>query len=104
MPRKSDTIAINDAALDRRVKLTEEQREEIRKSELSTRKLAMMYGVSRRTIQFIKDPEKQRQSLLRREERGGWKQYYNKEKQTKAIREHRNYKKKLYNDGLLSKD
>lgn len=46
--------------LDRRRKLTEEQKKEIfeNKLGLSQRKLAAMYEVSRRTIQFILDPEK----------------------------------------------
>jgi hypothetical protein len=101
MPRKSDSIPINNEKLDRRKKLTEAQKEEIRKSDLSLRKLAEMYDVSKRTIQYIKDPEKKRQNLLRRKERGGWLQYYNKEKHTKAIKEHRDYKKKLMDDGLL---
>ena len=101
MPRKSDSIPINNEKLDRRKKLTEAQKEEIRKSDLSSRKLAAMYDVSRRTIQYIKDPEKKRQNLLRRKERGGWLQYYNKEKHAEATKEHRDYKKKLMDDGLL---
>ena len=31
-----------------------------------------------------------------RENRGGWKVYYDKEKNTESIKEHRNYKRDLY--------
>lgn len=77
---------------DRRVKLTEEQRREIRESSLSQQKLADYYHVSRRLIQFVKDPEKQAENIRRRLERGGWMQYYDKDAQTTATREHRRYK------------
>ncbi len=79
---------------DRRVKLTNEQREEIRNNVegLSQQKLADKYAVSKRLIQFILHPEKLAQNLLDREKRGGWKQYYNKDKNTECVREHRRYK------------
>ena len=54
------------------------------------------YGVSRRTIQFILDPEKLLENKKRRAERGGWKQYYDKDAHTEAIKEHRSYKQELY--------
>lgn len=101
MPRKSEKIPINNKALDRRVKLTDKQREEIKKSSLSSRALAKAYGVSRRTIQFIQDPEKLEQCKKRRAERGGSKIYYNREKNNKSMKEHRQYKEKLYKAGLL---
>jgi len=81
---------------DRRIKLSEDEREAIRQSSSSHRELAHQYNVSRRLIQFIKNPAAQRQNLLRREERGGWRQYYDKKKNTKAIREHRRYKRSLF--------
>jgi len=81
---------------DRRVKLTEKQREEIRSlyGTISQRKLAAQFGVSRRTVQFIGDPSKHEENLKRREERGGSAAYYDKDKNRKYIREHRQYKKK----------
>lgn len=103
MPRKSDLITIKDENLDRRTKLTTIQKKEIfmNKECLSQRKLADLYGVSRRTIQFILDPEKLKENKLRRKERGGSKEYYDKQKNTDAQREHRNYKKELYKKGLI---
>jgi hypothetical protein len=82
---------------DRRVKLTDVQREQIKENieGLSQRKLADKYGVSRRMIAFIVDPSKLEENKKRREERGGWKQYYNKEEHTFATREHRHYKQKI---------
>ncbi len=80
---------------DRRVKLTTVQREEIKAlyGTISQRKLAAMYGVSRRLITFIGCPEKHEANLACREERGGWSQYYDKDIHTVAMREHRAYKK-----------
>ncbi len=88
---------------DRRVKLTDEQKEQIKKDygKISQRKLAKIYNVSRRLIQFIGDPDKHKKNLLARKLRGGSAIYYDKEKHTKAIREHRRYKQKLYLKGEL---
>lgn len=82
---------------DRRLKLTHDQINEIKLNELnlSQRGLAAKYNVSRRTITFILDPAKKEQNLKRRAERGGWKQYYDKDKWVEAMREHRRYKKKI---------
>ena len=77
---------------DRRVKLTENQRWEIRESSLSQRKLAAFYGVSRRLIQFVKDPEKLAANLLARQERGGWQQYYDREDNRESMKQYRRYK------------
>lgn len=100
-----DKYVIKDKTLDKRVKLTPTQREEIatNKQGLSQRKLAAEYGVSRRTIQFILDPEKHKQNLLRRKERGGTMVYYDKKKNSAAIKKHRAYKKQLLKDNLLTK-
>ena len=98
MPYKFETDHVHlPRSQDRRIKLTEEQKEEIifLKGEYSQRALAKMYGVSRRLIQFIHDPEKKRQNLLRRAERGGSAIYYDKNKQAKIMREHRKYKAKV---------
>lgn len=82
---------------DRRIKLTDEQREEIRLNpdNLSQRKLAEKYGVSRRLITFILNPDAQEQNKQRRAERGGWKQYYDKKTHAKSMKEHRQYKGKI---------
>lgn len=88
---------------DRRIRLTDEQRAEIRETprSVSHNALAAKFGVSKRTIQFIRDPEKLRENKLRREERGGTMQYYDKDKHRETMQEHRTYKKKLFDDGLL---
>lgn len=82
---------------DRRIKLTNRDRMEIKEvyGHISQRKLAELYGVSRRLIQFIGNPDSREQNLLRRAENGGSMQYYDKDKHTKAVREHRQYKQKV---------
>lgn len=103
MPYKSDRIAIKNPKLDKRVKLTPKQKEKVIAlyPALSQRELARRFGVSRRTIQFILDPNKLKQNLKRREERGGWEQYYTKEKQSLYMKNHRRRKHELFKEGLI---
>lgn len=84
---------------DRRVKLTDDQRLAIRANAdgLSQRKLAALFGVSRRAVQFILDPEKLAGNKAARKARGGWMQYYEKEKHALAVKEHRRYKASILN-------
>jgi hypothetical protein len=99
MPRKTDAIAIKDKALKKSAKLLDCQRERIKSlhSEgFSITGLGKMFKVNKRLIQFIIFPERQKRNLELREQRGGSKIYYNKEKHTAAIREHRKYKKELF--------
>ena len=90
---------------DKRIKLTQEDKELIRHlyetTDTSQRKLATQFGVSRRLIQFILDPEKQKANLQAREARGGSKQYYDKETNKKRMKAHREHKRALYEEGLL---
>jgi len=88
---------------DRRRKLTDEQREEIKKlyGTISQRKLARMFGVSRRLIIFIGCPEKYKKNLEDRANRGGSKIYYVPEKHKKAMKKHRRHKHKLDVDKKL---
>ena len=104
MPYKSEKIKIEGTKHDKRRKLTEEQKKTIRENKLglSQRKLATMYKVSRRTIQFILDPKKLEENKKRREERGGWKQYYKKENNTAAVRKTRRHKQILFNAGEIN--
>lgn len=90
---------------DKRRKLTNAQREEIRLNELglSSRKLAAQYGVSRRLIMFLLDPLKHEQNLLRRKERGGSVQYYERETHNAYVRTYRRHKKALHLNNLLIK-
>ena len=95
-------------ALKKSAKLTDSDKEEIQHRYLkvggvSQMELAREYGVSKRLIQFCIYPEKQKANYALRKARGGSKQYYNKEKQTESMREHRRYKKSLYDDGKLIK-
>lgn len=103
MPHKSEKIKIEGTEHDRRRKLTDDQKEEIRKNEqeLSVSKLAEMYEVSRRTIQFILNPEKLVENKKRRKERGGWAQYYDKNKHARYIKDHRDHKQELFLEGKI---
>lgn len=105
MPVKVDSIAINNELLDKRVKLTFNQKQEIiyirEKQQISYQKIADMFGVSKRTIIFICKPETLKACLQKREERGGWKQYYDKEKHYLSVKEHRDYKKELFKNKLI---
>ena len=103
MPYKSEKIKIEGTKYDRRVKLSEAQKQEIRvnKLDLSQRKLANMYGVSRRTITFILDPEKLKKNIEARKLRGGSKIYYDREKHNTYMKEHRTYKHKLHKDNMI---
>lgn len=89
--------AINNPKLDRRVKLTDQQREEVLalKETISQRECARRFEVSRRLIQFIWYPEKLKENKKRREERGGSSQYYNRDYHRDKMREHRKYKREL---------
>src|SRR5690554_6443304 len=107
MPYKFDTDKMKLPAkigVDRRIKLTEDQKDEIRmlwkSGEHSQRGLARMYGVNKRLISFILFPEKQQANLDRRKERGGWKLYYDKEKHAESVRSHRRHKQEIAKKGL----
>lgn len=88
---------------DKRIKLTDVEREEIKSlyGTISQRKLARMYGVSRRLIQFIGDPEKHEKNLIARQKRGGSKFYYDKDKHKDYIKNCRHHKQELYLENRL---
>jgi len=90
---------------DRRVKLTQEQKDAIRdiraNSSTSLRELARMFGVDKRMIGFICDPTKLEENKARRAERGGSMAYYTTEKNTSTMRRHREYKKQLVGEGKI---
>jgi hypothetical protein len=105
MPRISDTIAINNEKLDRRVKLTAEDKELViwlrEEEQISYQKLANRFGVSKRLIIFICKPETKVKELENRAKRGGSKLYYNTENHRISMKEHRDYKKELFSQGLI---
>lgn len=97
MPRKTDTTPINDPFLDRRTKLLPCQKEMVKwwyQNGESITAISKRFKVNKRLIQFVLFPERQVKNLSDREKRGGWKQYYKKEKGTESTRDHRNYKAK----------
>ncbi|MGD2352039.1 hypothetical protein ACP8H2_09830 [Bacillus subtilis] len=105
MPHKSDKMSINNQKHDKRVKLTDDDKEKIKKEYatglVSQRDLAKKYGVSRRTVQFALDPEKLERTKKQFAERQKEGRYYDKDKHKEYMRKHREYKKDLYNKGLL---
>lgn len=108
MPYKFESIPINNPKHDRRVKLTDEDRvkivEEYKTGLISQRKLAEKYGVSRRLIQFILNPEKHEIAKKQYRERQKDGRYYDREKHREYMRRHRQHKKKLYQEGLLKEN
>lgn len=105
MPYKFETqkkVIPKQPQTDRRIKLTEQQKDEIRATiGMSQRELAALYGVSRRTIQFVKNPDSLAENIARRNERGGSMKYYDKEKHRQYMKKHRNHKSELNKNGLL---
>lgn len=95
-PYKSDSIAINNEKLDRRRKISNKQREQIKhlaSEGVPIRQITKLFGVSRRTIQFILFPE--------RKLKQDWRKYYDKVKRREYMKRHRAYKNKLYKEGLI---
>lgn len=108
MPYKSEKMKLSKEQ-DRRIKLTDEQREEI-KYKYSTgfysqRALASEYKVSRRLITFVLDEEKaKRAAELLKERRADGRYKPTKEEWAATMKEHRRYKQQLYIKGELKAD
>ena len=108
MPNKSEKIKLSKEQ-DRRIKLTDEQRDEIRHKYstglYSQCGLAAEYKVSRRLITFILDPNKYEHSReLFKERRKDGRYKPTKEERNEIQREHRRYKQELYLKGELKED
>lgn len=106
MPYKSEKIKIEGTQHDRRRKLTEDQKAYIRwlreEEGLSQRQLAAMFGVSRRLITFVLDPEKEKQNkALQKQYRLEGRYKYTKEQWAEVQRDYRRYKQQLHKDGLI---
>lgn len=103
MPYKSEKLKLSETQ-DRRRKLTDDQKEEIKRIYKSgvcgTRPLAKKFSVSRKTIQLIVNPAiKQRQHDY---VANHWRDYRpSKEEWAETQREHRHYKQELYLKGEL---
>ena len=103
MPYKSEKLKLSETQ-DRRRKLTDEQKEEIKRiyaeGKCGTRPLAKQFGVSRKTIQLIVNPEiKQRQHDY---VANNWRKYRpTKEEWAETMKEYRRYKQELYLKGEL---
>lgn len=108
-----DQLTINrhgvDERLDRRVKLTTEDKQNIREQYFNARMdqrptqtaLAADYNVSRRLIEFILFPERearQKEQARIRQKDG---RYYDKERGRQNMREYREYKRTLVKEGKL---
>lgn len=103
MPYKSEKLKLPPTK-DRRRKLTDEQKEEIRKiyatGVCGMRPLAKQFGVSRTTIQLIVNPE--RAEAVKKRTKEHWRDYRpSKEEWAETVREHRHYKQELYLKGEL---
>ena len=103
MPYKSEKMKLSETQ-DRRRKLTEKQKEEIRAicstGVCGTRPLAKQFGVSRSTIQIIVNPKRAEKAKQRIKEH--WRDYRpTKEEWAKTMKEHRHYKNQLYLKGEL---
>ena len=103
MPSKLEKIPIDDPFLDRRVKLIPCQREMVlywHERGTSIRAIARMFHVDRRTIEFVIYPERLTRNKELRQDRGGSKIYYKKERHTVAMKNHRHYKNEIFKDKL----
>ena len=103
MPYKSSKIRLSETQ-DRRRRLTTEQQEEIRKlyatGLYSWNQLAGMYKCSKSRIGQIVNPERAEKVKARCKEH--WRDYQQTgEDWNRIVREHRQYKQKLYVEGKL---
>lgn len=107
MPYKHETEHLRlSPQQDRRRKLTDEQKEEIRQlyadGKGSWKALADRYHVSKKTIGLIVNPataERDRAYI-----KAHWRDYHDQEKLTAAVRATRHYKQELYLKGELTQE
>lgn len=102
----ADEVRVAGTKYDRRRRLTEEDREDIKRDHAagdSIHAIARCYGVSRRLVQFILYPERHEENKARRRARGGSRAYYDREKNTEAARRCRAHKKELYDKKLVER-
>lgn len=104
MPTIIDIVKIP-TQLDGRRKITDEQRQEIRRlyeiEQRSIHHIARTTGVSKRSVQFILFPERAEVVRQRAKEVKRWEAGNKKEKHTPAMQKHRAKKKDLIAKGLI---
>lgn len=91
-------VRLQGTMFDRRRKLTEVDKEEIKtwhRQGTSIHEISRVTGVNRRLIQFILFPERHVHNLALRAERGGSRVYYVRKKHTLAMRKHRAHLKEV---------
>jgi predicted DNA-binding protein YlxM (UPF0122 family) len=103
MPYKSEKIKLGELQ-DRRKKLTDKQREEIKSlygtGNYSLNGLAKQFNVSKKTILLIVNENSAEKAKQYRKEH--WKEWQRTGKEwNEIVKEHRAYKQKLYKDGKL---
>jgi uncharacterized membrane-anchored protein YhcB (DUF1043 family) len=103
MPYRAEKMKLP-PELDRRRKLSDEQKDEIRHKyntgAYSLNGLAKEYSVSKKTVLLIVNPESKRKNDQRIKDH--WKKYSPGREERNAItREHRSYKHKLYKEGKI---
>ena len=107
MPYKSDRIRIDGTKYDRRIKLSDDQKEHIKwlrdEEGLSYGKLAKMFGVSKSLIQIIinKEMYDRIRELAKIRRAKGLVRKPTKEEWAATMREHRRYKQKLYMENKI---
>lgn len=105
MPFNLDKINLT-PKYDRRVKLTPEDKEQIRRlyaqGGFSMRQLAGKFQVSKRLIQFVIYPERlaKLHAQVKLEKR--WLKYYDREKHNNSVKSLRRYKRELINTNQIA--
>ena len=94
--------------LKKSAKLSQDDKNEMRKiykmGGISYRELSILFKVSKSSAIYAVNPDRQKRNYELRVLRGGSSQYYDREKQTAAIRKHRRYKNKLAKEGKLTNE
>ena len=88
----------NDEKLDGRVKILKEQYPEViamYEDLKSSRKVAKAFGVDKKIILFIVNPEYKKKDALRQKNEHHWKKYYDKDYHKMAMRKYRKKKREL---------
>jgi hypothetical protein len=106
LPYKSEHIRLR-GLQDRRRKLTDDQKEEIKylysTGSWSLNKLGIRFGVSKKTILLLVNQDSADRAQEYRKE--NWREFQKiKEERTRATREHRRYKQSLYLKGELREE